>query len=68
MIGLVCGYVVNMRSVGEIGGLIRNMSSHGMLMPACEALMERCRLNDPLVGKLFVRWRDYGQAIGRPLL
>lgn len=60
--------MVNMRSVGEIRGLVRDVSSHRMLMPAGKALMERCRLDDSFIGELFMRWRDYGQAIGRPFL
>ena len=60
--------MVDVRGVREIGGLIRNVSGHRMLMPACKALMERCRLNDPFIGKLFVGRRNYGQAIRRPLL
>ena len=60
--------MMNVRGVGEIGGLVRNVSSHRVLMPAGKALMKRCRLDDPFIGKLFMRRRDYGQAIGRPLL
>lgn len=62
------GDVVYMGSVGEIGGLIRNVSSHRVLMPAGKALMERCRLDNSFIGKLFMGWRDDGQAIRWPLL
>ena len=52
--------MVNMRSVGEIGGLVRNVSSHRVLMPAGKTLMERCRLDDSFIRELFMGWRDYG--------
>ena len=54
------GYVVNMRSVGKIRRLVRNVSSQRVLMPAGKALMERCRLNDSFISELFMGWRDYG--------
>lgn len=56
-----------MRSVGEVGRLVRDVSSHRVLMPTGETLMERCGLDDSFVGKLLMGWRDYGQAIGWPL-
>ena len=60
--------MVDMRRVGEIGSLVRDVSSHRGLMPARETLMKRCRLDDSFIGELFMRWRDYGQATGGPLL
>lgn len=60
--------MVDMRSVGEVGRLVRDVSSHRVLMPAGKTLMERCGLDNSFVGELFMGWRDYGQAIGWPLL
>lgn len=59
VIRLGCRYMMDMRSIGEIGRLVRDVSSHRVLVPASKALMERCRLDDSLVGKLFMGWRDY---------
>lgn len=68
IIRLSCGYMMNMRGIGEIGWLVRDVSSHRVLMPASKALMERCRLDDSFIGELFMGGGDYGQAIGWPLL
>ena len=51
---------MDMRGVGEIGRLIRNVSSHRVLMSAGKALMERRRLDDSFVGELLMGWRNYG--------
>ena len=67
IVRLRCGYVVDMRSVGEIGRLVRDVASHRVLMPTGETLMERCGLDDSFVSKLFMGRRNDGQAIGWPL-
>lgn len=54
IIRLSCGYIMNMRGIGEVRRLVRDVSSHRVLMPAGKALMERCRLDDPFIGKLFM--------------
>lgn len=58
VVGLGCWDVVDVRGVGEVRGLVGNMSCHWMgLMPASKALVKGCGLDDSLVGKLLVRRR-----------
>lgn len=61
--------VVDVRGVGEVGRLVGHMAGHGLwLMPAGEALIERCGLDDSFVGELLMGGGHNGQSIWRPFL
>ncbi len=55
--------MVDVRGIGEVRGLVGNVSRHWMgLMPASKALVKGCGLYDSLVGELLVRRRYDGEA------
>lgn len=56
--GLVRGYVVDMRRIRQVRGLVLDVSRQRMrLVTARERLVQRRRLNDALVGELLMRGR-----------
>jgi hypothetical protein len=56
--GLIRGYVVDMRRIRQVRGLILNVSRQRMrLVASCERLVQRRGLDDALVGELLMRGR-----------
>jgi hypothetical protein len=68
IVRLICGYVMDVRRVGELGRLVRDMPRQGMgVVHAGKSLVEGRRLDDALVGELLMGGRHDGEP-GRGLV